>query len=97
MKVIESKRRDIKEFCEIADGTVFRFKNNVFIKTKKFFSAEDIEDYFDNTDIMEDVADMHKSYLAYNALCLSREDCYRFSAISGNTKVEVLEVELHIV
>lgn len=97
MKVVESKRKNIKEFYEIAVGTVFRYNKNVFMKTNDFFSVDNIECYFSNNDIMEDVDDMYNDYLAYNAICLSSNEYNPFSVMSENTEVEVLEAELHIV
>ena len=97
MKIVESKRKNFKEFYEIADGTVFRFDGKIFIKTKDFFSAEEIENYFDNSSTMRNVNDMYDDYDAYNAYCLSRDDCYAFSSLGESAKVEVIDVELHIV
>ena len=97
MKVVESKRKNFKEFYEIIVDTVFRFDGKIFIKTKDFFSAEDIENYFASTDIMEDIDDMYTYYDACNAYCLSSDACYAFSSFGENARVEVLEVELHIV
>ena len=97
MKVVESKKKNYKDFGSIIIGTVFRFNGSIFVKTADFFSAENIEDYFERNYRMEEVNDMYSDYDAYNAYCLSSDARCAFSSINGNTEVEVLEAELHIV
>ena len=97
MKIVESKRKNFKEFREIANGTVFRFDGKIFIKTEDFFSAKEIENYFDNSSTMRDVNDMYDDYDAYNAYCLSIDDYCAFSSFGESAKVEVIDAELHIV
>ena len=97
MKVVESKKRSFKDFSTIAVGTIFRYDGSIFIKTKDFFSAENIESYFEDNYKMEEVGDMYNDYDAYNAYCLSSDGRYAFSSFGDNGKVEVLDVELHIV
>lgn len=97
MKIIEEKKKNITTFGKISIGTVFRFNKQTFIKTPDFFSAENIEDYFEHTDIMEDIDDMYNDYCAYNTYCLSIDTHCPFSRISEYVEVEVVEAELHIV
>lgn len=97
MKVIESKRKNMKDFCTVKVGEIFRYKNDVFIRTEDFFSTRNIEEYFEHEDTMRDVDDICCEYSAYNAICLSSEGLCLFSCIGDYTEVEVVEAELHIV
>lgn len=97
MKVVESKRKNMKDFCTVKVGEIFRFNGNVFIKTEDFFSTQNIEEYFERAGAMNDIDDMHCEYSAYNAICLSTEKFNPFSCLGDYTEVEVVEAELHIV
>lgn len=97
MRVIESKRKNMKDFCNVKVGEVFRFNGNVFIRTEDFFSTQNIEEYLENESSIRDVDDMYCEYSAYNAICLSTEKHNPFSSFDDYTEVEVVEAELHIV
>lgn len=96
MKIIEEKRKNIALFGDIDIGTIFRFNEQIFIKTAEFFSAQNIDDYFSYNDAMEDVNDMHNEFNAYTAFCISTEHC-PFSVFCYDTEVEIIDTELRIV
>ena len=97
MKIVELKRKNMKDFCTVKVGEIFRYNGNVFIRTEDFFSAQNVEEYFEHEDTMRDVDDMYCEHNPYNAICLSTEKFNPFSCIDDYTEVEVVEAELHIV
>jgi succinylglutamate desuccinylase len=87
----------MKDFCTVTVGEIFRFNENIFIRTEDFFSAQNIEEYLESESPIRDVDDMYCEYSAYNAICLSTEKFNPFSCFDDYTAVEVVEAELHIV
>ena len=98
MKVIEQRKRNIQIFKDVEIGSVFRYKNKICLKTDKFFSVRNIEEYFHCTDIMEDVDDLCLEGSPLNTIVLSENNTYSyFASVDDYAEVEVLEAELHIV
>lgn len=97
MKVVESKRKNMKNFCTVKFGEIFRYNGNVFIKTEDFYSTQNIEEYLEHAGAMDDTDDMCLEYRTCNAICLSIENYNPFSCIDDYTEVEVIEAELHVV
>lgn len=97
MKIVEEKRKNIALFGDIGVGTIFRVHSQIFIKTAEFFSAQNIDDYFDYNDVMENVDDMYNNFNAYTAICISTDTRCPFSAFNDDTEIEIINAELHIV
>lgn len=97
MKIIEEKKKNVALFGDIGIGTIFRVHSQIFVKTAEFFSAQDIDDYFDSNDVMEDVYDMYNDFNAYTAICISTDTNCPFSVFNGDTEIEIINAELHIV
>lgn len=98
MKVIEQRKRNMQKFKDIEIGSIFRYKDKICLKTDKFFSVENIEEYFRCVDIMEDIDDLCLEGSPLNVIVLSDDniDSY-FASIEDYSEVEVLNAELHIV
>lgn len=97
MKIIEEKRKNVALFGGIGVGTIFRVHSQIFVKTAEFFSVQNIDDYFDYNDVMEDVDDMYNDFNAYTAVCISTDTHCPFSVFNDDTEIEIINAELHIV
>lgn len=97
MKIIEEKKKNVALFGDIGIGTIFRVHSQIFVKTAEFFSVQNIDDYFDYNDIMEDVDDMYNDFNVYTAICISTDTYCPFSAFNDDTEIEIINAELHIV
>lgn len=92
MKILD-KTNTIKKFSDIEKGEVFRWNDNVYMRTIHCFSTVDIEDYLDYEGSMYNINDLIDGYSGFNAVNLSNGNLTFFDDFA---KVTPLTTELHI-
>lgn len=94
MKIVDNHENLKEKFVNIPEGSVFRFNNQYYMKTKAMFLYDDIDDLLENDNIYDiDQAEAECQYI--NAICLNSSIDYY--SLSDDTLVEPLKAELHIV
>lgn len=96
LRIIDNTTKNTTLFKDVEIGAIFKYNNQICIKTNPFYEDNQIEDYFNEYYSMEYADDLiDKGYECYNALNISNGDV-RSIMIRNDTKVVVLEAELHI-
>ena len=94
MKIVDNHENFKEKFVNIPEGSVFRFNNQYYMKTKAMFLYDYIDDFLKSDNIYDiDQAEAECQYI--NAICLNSSIDYY--SLSDDTLVEPLKAELHIV
>lgn len=94
IKIVDNKT-EMVTLGTIKLGEVFRWQNHLCVRTEPFFSLAQIHEYFDDYYAIEDVEDLeNQGFNTYNCWSLSNSCPLRLDI---TTKVEKINVELHIV
>lgn len=93
MKIIDNavNRQKIEN---ISAGNIFRYDGNYYLKTRTMFSYDEIEDYLEDVEIIDNMEDLENNCFLIRAINLSNGEHHEFA---NETEVELLKGELHIV
>lgn len=93
MKIIDNavNRQKIED---ISAGNIFRYNGNYYLKTRTMFSYNEIEDYLEDVEIIDNMEDLENNCFLIRAINLSNGEHHEFA---NETEVELLKGELHIV
>lgn len=93
MKIIDNTTNREK-IVNIPEGSIFRYGGNYYLKTKTMFSYDEIEDYLEDVEVIDNMEDLENSLPLIRAINLSNGNHHEFA---DETEVEPLKGELHIV
>ena len=93
MKIIDNivNRQKI---VNISEGNIFRYDGNYFLKTRTMFTYDEIEDFLEDVEVIDNMEDLRNNLLLIRAINLSDGEPCEFE---NETEVEPLKGELRIV
>ena len=94
MKIVDNHENFKEKFVNIPEGSVFRFNNQYYMKTKAMFLYDYIDDLLKNDNIY-DIDQLEAECLYINVISLNGSVDY--CHLNDDAFVEPLKTELHIV
>ena len=94
MKIVYNHENFKEKFVNIPEGSVFRFNNQYYMKTKPMFLYDYIDDLLKNDNIY-DIDQVKAECLYINVISLNGS--VNYCHLSDDAFVEPLKTELHIV
>ena len=93
MKIIDNTTNREK-IVNIPEGSIFRFNGNYYLKTSTMFTYDEIEDFLDDVEVIDNMEDLENNLLLIRAINLSNGEHHEFD---NEVEVEPLKGELRIV
>lgn len=93
MKIIDNTTNREK-IVNIPEGSIFRFDGNYYLKTRTMFTYDEIEDFLDDVEVIDNMEDLENNLLLIRAINLSNGEHHEFD---NEVEVEPLKGELRIV